>query len=48
MKAALRNRNEPENRPDGKPIVKGNTPWIRDHSMSLYLDKVRSLMSHTE
>jgi triacylglycerol lipase len=46
MKAELKKRNEPQKLPDGRPIVQGNTPWIRDHSMSLYIDKVRSLIGH--
>ena len=46
MKADLKKRNDPQRRADGRPIFHGNTPWIRDHSMSLYLDKVRSLIGH--
>lgn len=46
MKASLKQRKEPEKRPDGRPIYQGNTPWLRDHSMSLYIDKVRSLIGH--
>jgi len=46
MKADLKKRTDPQRLPDGRPVVQGNTPWIRDHSMSLYLDKVRSLIWH--
>jgi triacylglycerol lipase len=45
MKADLKQKNEePQRLPDGRPVYKGNTPWIRDHSLSLYLDKIRSLI----
>ncbi len=44
LKADLKKRNEPQRLPDGRPVYQGNSPWIRDHSMSLYLDKVRSLI----
>jgi pimeloyl-ACP methyl ester carboxylesterase len=46
LKASLKQRNEPEKRPDGRPVYQGNTPWLRDHSMSLYIDKVRSFIGH--
>ncbi len=52
LKAELRKQNESKklheskNLYDGRPVVYGNTPWIRDHSMSAYLDKVRSLIGH--
>jgi triacylglycerol lipase len=29
--------------PDGVPTYEGNMPWIRDHSMELYLEKIRKM-----
>ncbi|MCZ2340443.1 MAG: lipase family protein [Bacteroidales bacterium] len=44
MKAELRAEDmAPNTTPDGKPVYKGNSPWIRDHSMGLYLNKILSL-----
>lgn len=34
-------KNVPMTTPDGKPIYQGNTPFIRDHSMQFYLEKIR-------
>jgi hypothetical protein len=33
---------EPDFAPDGTPLMNGNSPFIRDHDMDLYLDRVRS------
>lgn len=44
LKAELRAKNAgPKRGPDGTPIYEGNSQWIRDHSMELYLDKIRSI-----
>lgn len=45
LQAELRRQDaEPDRLPDDRPILKGNSPWIRDHSMELYLQKIRSLI----
>jgi pimeloyl-ACP methyl ester carboxylesterase len=46
LKADLKKRNEPQKRPDGRPVYQGNIPSIQDHSISLYIEKVRSLIWH--
>lgn len=35
---------QPERLPDGRLIVKGNLPFLLDHSMGLYINKVRNLL----
>lgn len=44
LQAKLREDNaEPDRLPDGTPVVKGDLPWIQDHSMKHYLDKIRGV-----
>lgn len=40
-KATVRKQREPRKLPDGTPIVEGNSPFLKDHSMELYLEKIR-------
>ena len=40
-KAKMRKQNGPRTLPDGRPIVEGNLPFLKDHSMDLYLKKIR-------
>jgi len=47
LKATLKQRKESEKRPDGPPVYQGNMPWLRDHSIKLYLAKVRSMIGPT-
>lgn len=35
----------PDTLPDGTQVYRGNSPWIRDHSMELYLDKILSVFN---
>lgn len=45
LKADLRAQNAtPDRAPDGRLLMKGNSPWIRDHSMELYLGKIRTIV----
>jgi hypothetical protein len=45
LKADLKRKKETVQKlPDGRPLVQGNTPWIRDHSIGLYLDRIRSFI----
>lgn len=44
----LKRQLQPKRGPDGRPIYEGDSPWIRDHSMSLYYQKVKSLMPKGE
>ena len=44
IKADLRRRQAaPRGRPDDTPIYEGNAPFLRDHPVHLYVEKVRSL-----
>jgi len=44
LKAELRIKQaEPERDAEGRILMKGNSPLIRDHSMGLYLDKIREI-----
>ena len=44
LQAELRAENsELERLPDGTPIFKGDTPWIRDHAMGFYLELIRGI-----
>ncbi len=48
LQAELRAKNAaPDRLPDGRLLMKGNSPWIRDHSMELYLAKIRSILGAT-
>ncbi|MCL6501525.1 MAG: lipase family protein [Pirellulales bacterium] len=47
LKASLKQRKESEKRPDGPPVYQGNMPWLRDHSIELYLAKIRSMIGPT-
>lgn len=38
----------PERRRDRRVIVEGKTPWLRDHSMALYVEKIQSYFGKTE
>lgn len=40
-KASVKKSREPKKLPDGPPIVEGNSPFLKDHSMDLYLEKIR-------
>ena len=40
-KASVRKEREPKKTPDGRPVYQGNAPFLKDHSMELYLDKIR-------
>jgi hypothetical protein len=43
LKAELRARDaELQLAPDGTPLVQGSSPWIQDHAMGLYLQKIQS------
>jgi triacylglycerol lipase len=45
LQTELRNTDtEPDRLPDGRLILKGNLPWIRDHSMELYLERIRNII----
>jgi hypothetical protein len=49
VKTNLREENAPtEQSSDGKMIVKGKIPWLRDHSMQRYLDKIHAYFGVTE
>jgi triacylglycerol lipase len=37
----------PDRLPDGRPLMKGSSLWIRDHSMELYLEKIRKVLGET-
>jgi triacylglycerol lipase len=43
LKAELRAEAQVERSPDGTPIYKGNSTWVRDHGMELYLQKIRGV-----
>ena len=44
-KTSIRRGNrEPKRLPDGTLLVEGNAPWIRDHPIELYLEKIRSVL----
>lgn len=48
VKADLREEKiTPKRRPDGKMLVKGKTPWLRDHSMTHYLEKIQDWLGKT-
>ncbi len=48
LQADLRAKNAaPDRLPDGRLLMKGNSPWIRDHSMELYLAKIRQVLGET-
>lgn len=48
LKTKIRLKNAEQRKlPDGKLVYEGNLPLINDHSMSQYLDKVRSLVRAT-
>ena len=34
--------------PDGTPVYEGNTPYIKDHAMDLYLKEIRKLIGVKE
>lgn len=40
-KAKMRKQKGPRTLPDGRPIMEGNLPFLKDHSMDLYLEKIR-------
>jgi triacylglycerol lipase len=40
-KATMRKQRGPRTLPDGRPIMEGNLPFLKDHSMALYLEKIR-------
>lgn len=48
LKKDLRRHQTTESRPDGRPVFKGNIPWLKDHSMALYLDKIRSFVAEAK
>ena len=49
IKADLRNeKSQSGRRGDGRPIVRGNTPWLRDHSMSRYVKIIQTYFGNTE
>jgi len=44
LKADLRDEDsKPKRNRKGEVVVEGNSPWIRDHSMELYLEKLRAI-----
>lgn len=45
FKADLQRKKTPKRGPNGEMIVEGNSPYIRDHSMGLYLQKIRRTLS---
>jgi len=48
LKSELRaNKISSDRRPDGTPIVKGFFPWIEDHSMTLYIEKIDRFLKET-
>ena len=49
LKANLRKQQnaKPKLGPDGKPLCEGNLPFIRDHAMNLYLEKIRGVLHST-
>lgn len=49
VKVDLREQKEPPARsPDGKFIVKGSTPWLRDHSMKFYVEKINKYFGNAK
>lgn len=40
-KAKMREQKGPRTLPNGRPIMEGNLPFLKDHSMDLYLEKIR-------
>lgn len=40
-KEAVRKQREPRKLPDGTPVYEGNSPFLKDHSMDLYLEQIR-------
>jgi triacylglycerol lipase len=42
-KANMRRSSEPKKLPDGTPIYEGGLPFINDHSIDLYLEKIRKI-----
>lgn len=48
VKTDLREERIPTTRRrDGRIIVKGNAPWLRDHSMTFYLEKIQTYFGNT-
>ncbi|MEZ5943442.1 MAG: lipase family protein [Planctomycetaceae bacterium] len=46
LQAELNTEDSPETTPDGVPVVKGNSPFIRDHGMEYYLMEIQSLLTN--
>jgi hypothetical protein len=42
--AEVRGDAVPERGPDGRPLVRGNAPFLLDHSMEFYVKKIRALI----
>jgi pimeloyl-ACP methyl ester carboxylesterase len=47
MKAGLRKNEELNRLPKGARMIGENIPWLRDHDMNLYLEKVRGIFRNT-
>jgi len=49
LKAQLRSENVKAKRsPDGTPIYEGNSTWVQDHGMELYLERIRGISAKTK
>ena len=49
LKANLRSENmEIKRSPDGTPIYEGSLPWIQDHGMEHYLEKIRGITKEAD
>lgn len=49
LQARLREEQaEPEYSEDGEMLMKGNSPFVKDHDMSLYIDRVRPFAASSE
>jgi hypothetical protein len=48
QKAKMRRKSVAKSLPDGTPVYEGNSPYIQDHSMDLYLKEIRKLIGVKE
>jgi triacylglycerol lipase len=45
LQADINQGNMPETLPDGTPLLQGNSPFIRDHGMEFYIEKVKATLT---
>lgn len=48
LQTEMKSDSQVETLPDGTPIVKGNSPFIRDHGMEFYLERVQAALMPDE